>query len=145
MKTAIGPELQAELVKIIKDRARLDFYIDRDEEREILQFALQKGLTLEQGVEILHKVSKDGAFMLESDLLNETLERLRGIYHEESCITERAFCKLLSELGAKTAKYQPGKDWRETLVSMIEENGFRTRPGWFKDWFLQVKKDLGIA
>jgi DNA-binding transcriptional MerR regulator len=145
MGTEINSGLKQELMRIIKDRAHRDFYIDSDEEREILQFALQKGMTLEQGNEILHKVCQDESYLVESCVLEETAAQLKSFFDVEMCITEKNFQKVLADLESKTGRFVPGKDWRQQIVSMIEENGYPTKPGWFKDWFLVVKKDLGLA
>ncbi len=63
-------EVKKRFVEEVKLRAYDDKYIDKNEEREILQTALQQGVTVDSARAALAQVCESNGYVLESRVLN---------------------------------------------------------------------------
>ena len=86
--------IKNDLIDAIRQRGKSDSYIDRSEEREILQFALQKGLMLDQGHQILLEVCGQSHYIVESHLLEDLLEQIKSFAKGGNGLTEKFFLNL---------------------------------------------------
>src|SRR5207253_7456100 len=64
-------EVKKRFVEEVKLRAYDDKYIDKNEEREILQIALQSGVTVDSARAALAQVCESNSYVLESKVLSE--------------------------------------------------------------------------
>ncbi|MSR32438.1 MAG: hypothetical protein EXR99_13140 [Gemmataceae bacterium] len=131
-----------EIETAIQSRGRTDLYIDRDEEREILQIALQRGMTLDLARKMLSETCQKKSFVVESSVLQQFEDRVFQWQKEQGNISEKAFQALACELFEKTQGAKALGDCKQILVEVIETNDYSIRPGLFSDWFQRVKKEL---
>ena len=129
----------------IKHRGKEDSYIDRDEEREILQFALQKGMMLDKGHQVLVEVCTQNNFIMESQLLDDLLEQIKGSLKIGKSLNEKWFLELTSDLLLRSKGYLDTFKAQEMVVALIEDNGIEVDTGFFGNWFLKTKKNLKLA
>lgn len=138
--------IKNDLIGAIKQRGKSDSYIDRGEEREILQFALQKGLMLDQGHQILLEVCQYSNYVMESHLLEEVLEQIITFTKGGNGLTEKFFQERTKVLLFKAKGYLETQNAQELIVSLIEDNGIEIDTGFFgNNWFLKTKKNLRLA
>ena len=69
-------EIKKEFTEQVKLRAYDDKYIDKGEEREILQLALTRGVTVDSARSALGQVCESNGYVLESSVLREVKELL---------------------------------------------------------------------
>lgn len=138
--------IKNDLIDAIRQRGKSDSYIDRSEEREILQFALQKGLMLDQGHQILLEVCDQSNYIMESHLLEEILVQIKSVVKGGNGLTEKYFFELTKLLLLNSQGYLQPQNAQEMIIALIEDNGFEIETGFFgNNWFLKIKKSLKLA
>lgn len=138
--------IKNDLIDAIRQRGKSDSYIDRSEEREILQFALQKGLMLDLGHQILLEVCGQSHYIMESHLLEDILVQIKSFVKDGKALTEKYFLELTAVLLAKSKGYLQIQNAQEMIVALIEDNGIEIETGFFgSNWFLKTKKSLKLA
>ena len=134
-------EIKKRFVSEIELRGYDDKYIDRNEEREILQIAIQLGVSIDSARLALVQVCEDRGFIIESAIARQIKKdvEIRGKVdrHEFEAIF------------ANTRKAVQGKkndrDIRKMIVNVMEDTGNnRVKTGWFSNWYVNLKKDLGL-
>ena len=138
--------IKNDLIDAVRQRGKSDSYIDRSEEREILQFALQKGLMLDQGHQVLLEVCHQSNYIMESHLLEDILEQIKSFAKGGNGLTEKFFLEITKRLLLNSKGYLETQNAQEMIVSLIEDNGIEIETGFFgNNWFLKIKKSLKLA
>ncbi|GEM_PF-235794 len=140
MSFSISDTISNQLIEVIRQRGKNDLFIDRDEEREVLQFALQKGMILDQAHQILCEVCKRNDYLLESHLLEEVVQRIKSLVKSGSSISEKIFIEFVANLTEMSKGYLTLEKSQKMIIAIIEENGFLVTTGFFSDWFQKLKK-----
>ena len=139
-------DIPARLAEEIALRAYDDKYIDRNEEREILQIAIQLGVRLDTARATLAQVCERDGHVLESTAVRAIGERLRATLEKVGPLDEAAFLHLLAEAREALKHKRNEREAKILLVQLLEENGPpRVKVGWFRNWYAAMKRDLGLA
>src|SRR5882762_9262734 len=76
-ESAVSPDdIKQRIVNEIKARAYDDKYVDRGEEREIVQIAIQLGVTVEAALAALAQVCDESGYVLESRLVKQIKDQV---------------------------------------------------------------------
>ncbi len=138
-------EIKKRFVNEIKLRAYDDRYIDRNEEREILQIAIQMGVNLESARGALVQVCEAQGYIQESAVLKLVMDQIEVAAANDGKIDQKEF-ELIFD-GAKKA-IQGKKTDRQIkvmIINLMEDSGNnKIKTGWFSDWYTAMKKDLGM-
>src|SRR5260370_35005502 len=84
-------EVKKRFVEEVKLRAYDDKYIDKNEEREILQIALQAGVTVDSARAALAQVCEANAYVLESKVLSEIKDLIETFASNDGKIDGKEF------------------------------------------------------
>src|SRR5947199_6769083 len=95
-------ELKRQFVEQVKLRAYDDKYIDRNEEREILQLALQQGVTVDSARSALAQVCESNGYVLESSALKAVKEMIDIQAGNDGKIDEKEFNDAVALLKVRT-------------------------------------------
>jgi hypothetical protein len=131
-------------VEEVKLRAYDDKYIDRDEEREILQIAIQQGVGVDGARAALGQVCDANGYVLESKVrasLKDVLDTLAG---NDGKIDEKEFNDAVTICKKQTQGKRNDVQCKRMVVEIIEDNAYKTSKGWFSNWYANVKKELGM-
>lgn len=127
----------------VKLRAYDDKYIDKIEEREILQIAIQQGIAIESARAALAQVCEREGYIQEAALLKLIKERADAISGK---IDQREFESILSVVRQAAHGRRNERDLKKMIVLVLEDAGLnRMKTGWFTDWYAAMKRDLGMA
>jgi hypothetical protein len=139
-------DVQARLLKEIHLRGYDDHYIDRNEEREILQIALQLGVGYEVARADMTAVCEQSGYVLESAVVRVMGERLTELVNDAGAVDREAFERIVAE-GVQLVRGKKGdRDVRAMLVTLMEDTGHnRVKRGWFSNWYRVMKKELGVG
>jgi hypothetical protein len=137
-------ELTKRFLDEIKLRAYDDKYIDRQEEREILQYAIGAGIDFEIARQSLLEACRQKGFLVESTLLSQAREELQT-YQKQGSLQEQQVKSVISSLHQKVMGVLSHTDCVRLVVEMIECGNFRVRKGWFSDWLAALKKEAGLG
>jgi phage-related minor tail protein len=84
-------EIKRQFVEQVKLRAYDDKYIDKGEEREILQIALQNGVTVDSARAALAQVCEANGYVLESRILQDIKQTIEVAAGNDGKVDEKEF------------------------------------------------------
>lgn len=136
-------EIKKRFVEEVKLRAFDDKYIDKGEEREILQIALTQGVTVDSARAALAQVCEGNGFVLESTVIKTLKDNLDIFAGNDGVISQKEF----NDAVAMAKKYTQGKrndnQCKRMVIEIIDDNSFKVKQGMFNHWYDAVKKDVG--
>lgn len=138
-------ELKRQFVEQVKLRAYDDKYIDRNEEREILQQALQQGVTVDSARAALAQVCESNGYVLESKVLNHVKELVEQFANNDGKIDQKEFTDCVAICKKGTEGKKNDREVKKMVVQVIEDNGYKVKQGMFNHWYDAVKKEVGMA
>lgn len=139
-------EVKRQFVEQVKLRAYDDKYIDKNEEREILQIALQQGVTVDSARSALSQVCEGNGYILESRVMQQVKELMETFSENDGKIDEKEFNDAVATCRKATQNKKSEAQCKRMVLEVIQENSFKTTTGWFGGgWFAKVKKEVGLA
>jgi hypothetical protein len=126
----------------IDRRGRDDRFIDRNEEREILQIALQLGMPADCARAALAEVCAGRGYVQETHLEQVVREWVA----EADAIDQATFHEIAADVVRKANGTQTERQARALVVQVLADTGAaKVKTGWLRDWFKAAKRELGVA
>jgi hypothetical protein len=139
-------DIKQRFVNEIKLRGYEDRYIDRNEEREILQIAIQLGVNIDAARADLAEVCAAEGYVLEAAVLKSIQERIEAAASADGRIDRRKFDEILTEAKRIIGGKKTDRQVKTLIVQVMEDTGNnRIRRGWFHNWYAALKRELGIG
>ena len=132
-------------VEEVKLRAFDDKYIDKNEEREILQIALQQGVGVDGARAALMQVCDMNGYVLESKVLSEIKDLLDTLNSNDGKIDEKEFNDAVSMCKKRTQGKRSDIQCKRMVIDIIEENSYKVKTGLFSNWYARVKRDTNYG
>ncbi|MFO0801286.1 MAG: hypothetical protein U0804_27795 [Gemmataceae bacterium] len=130
----------------IKLRAYDDKYIDKGEEREILQIAIQLGVNIDSARGALASVCDDSNYILESSILREVKDQVETAAGNDGKVDQKEFELIFQNAKRKMQGKKNDREIKKMIITVMEETGNnKVKTGWFSDWYTALKRDLGMA
>jgi hypothetical protein len=131
-------------VEEVKLRAYDDKYIDKNEEREILQIALQAGITVDSARAALAQVCEANGYVLESKVLSEIKDLMDTFASNDGKVDEKEFNDCVTQLKKRCQGKKNDLQCKRMVIEIIEDNAYKTSKGWFSSWYANAKKEVGM-
>jgi len=131
-------------VEQIKLRAYDDKYIDRNEEREILQYALQQGVTVDSARAALAQVCEANSYVLESAVRKNLKDLIDTFANNDGKIDEKEFNDTVTTCKKQCMGKRSDVQCKRMVIEIIDEANFKTSKGFFSNWYARVKKEVGM-
>jgi hypothetical protein len=138
-------DVKRQFVEQVKLRAYDDKYIDKNEEREILQIALQQGVTVDSARAALAQVCENNGYVLESRVLADVKDLVDTFATNDGKIDEKEFNDAVTTCKKKMQGKKNDIQVKRMVIEIIEDNGYKVKTGMFSNWYAKVKKDVGVA
>ena len=138
-------EVKRQFVEQVKLRAYDDKYIDKNEEREILQIALQQGVTVDSARAALAQVCEAQNYVLESKAIANVKEVIDTFAGNDGHIDEKEFKDAVTTCKKQTQGKKTDVQCKRMVIEIIEDNSFKVKQGMFNHWFDAAKKDAGMT
>jgi len=138
-------EVKRQFVEQVKLRAYDDKYIDKNEEREILQMALQHGVTVDSARAALAQVCESQGYVLESTALKAVREMIDIQAKNDGKIDEKEFGDAVALLKVRTDGKKNDLQCKRMVCEIIDENSYKIKTGLFSNWYARVKREVGMA
>ena len=138
-------EVKRQFVEQVKLRAYDDKYIDKGEEREILQIALQQGVTVDSARSALAQVCESNGYVLESKVLSQIKDLIDTFAGNDGKIDEKEFNDAVTTCKKATQGKKTDIQCKRMVLEIIEENSYKVKTGMFSNWYTRVKKEVGVA
>lgn len=136
-------DVKKRFVEEVKIRAYDDKYIDKNEEREILQIAVQQGITVESARAALAQVCEAQDYVLESKVVENLKDLLDTLAGNDGKIDEKEFNDAVTMCKKSTKGKRNDIQVKRMVIDIIEDNMYKTSKGWFSDWYTKIKKEVG--
>ena len=137
-------EIKKEFVEQVKLRGYDDKYIDRTEEREILQIALQHGISVDSARAALAQVCEAQDYVLESKVITQLKDILDTSANNDGKIDEKEFNDAVLNCKKWTKGKKNDVQCKKMVIELIDDAAFKTSKGWFSDWYHRTKKEVGL-
>ena len=131
-------------VEEVKLRAYDDKYIDKNEEREILQIALQQGVGVDGARAALAQVCEAQGYVLESKVLSEIKDLMDTFASNDGKVDEKEFNDCVTQLKKRCQGKKNDLQCKRMVIEIIEDNAYKTSKGWFSNWYTTAKKEVGM-
>lgn len=126
----------------IDRRGRDDRFIDRNEEREILQIALQLGMPADTARSALADVCKGRDYVQETQLEKAVRDRVAAA----AGIDRDTFDRIAAEVATEARGTRTERQARALVVQVLDDAGAaKVKTGWLRDWYAAAKRELGVA
>lgn len=138
-------EIKKRFVDEIKLRAYDDKYVDKNEEREILQVAIQQGISIDSARSALQQVCEHQGYVLESVLLKMIKEQVETAAGNDGKVDEKEFDLVFQNVRRSAGGKKNDRELKKMIITVMEDTGLnKVKTGWFSDWYSAMKKDLGM-
>lgn len=138
-------EIKKRFVSEIKLRAYQDKYIDKNEEREILQIAIQLGVGIDSARGALVQVCDEYEYVLETQLVKHIKDQIEAAAGNDGRIDQKEFDMVFATVKRAANGKRSDRDLKKMIVLVMEDTGNnKVKTGWFSDWYTTLKKDLGM-
>jgi hypothetical protein len=139
-------EIKTRFTDEIKLRGYEDHYIDRNEEREIIQIAIQLGVNVDAARTDLAEVCTAEGYVLESVILKMVREQVEAAAANDGRIDRAEFDLILANARAAVRGKKTDRQVKTMVVQVMEDTGNnRVKRGWFTNWYAALKRELGIV
>jgi len=137
-------DVKRQFVEQVKLRAYDDKYIDKNEEREILQIALTQGVTVDSARAALAQVCEAQGYVLESHALANVKEVIETFAGNDGHIDEKEFKDAVTTMHKQTLGKKNDIQCKRMVIEIIQDNAFKVKQGMFNHWYDVVKKEVGM-
>jgi len=138
-------EIKKRFQNEIKLRAYDDKYIDKNEEREILQIAIQLGVNIDSARNALVQCCEDQNYVMESVLQKLMKNQVEAAMGDDGKIDQKEFEMILAASKNAAQGKKNDRQLKMMIVQVMEDTGNnKVKTGWFSDWYSAMKKDLGM-
>jgi len=138
--------IKQRIVNEIKARAYDDKYIDRGEEREIIQIAIQLGVTVESALAALAQVCDESGYVLESRVVGQIRDQIEAATGNDGMVDQREFELVFGSAKQAVRGKKNDREVKRMIVTVMEETGNnKVKKGWFRNWYAALKHELGMA
>ena len=139
-------DIKKRFVDEIKLRAYDDKYVDKNEEREILQVAIQQGISIDSARSALQQVCEHQGYVLESTLLKLMKDQIEVASGNDGKVDEKEFDLIFLNAKKSALGKKNDRELKKMIITVMEDTGLnKVKTGWFSDWYTKMKKDLGMA
>ncbi|WP_020471929.1 hypothetical protein [Zavarzinella formosa] len=138
-------EIKKRFVDEIKLRAYDDKYVDKNEEREILQVAIQQGISIDSARSALQQVCEHQGYVLESTLLKTIKDQVETAAGNDGKVDQKEFDLIFQNVRKSALGKKNDREIKKMIITVMEDTGLnKVKTGWFSDWYSTMKKDLGM-
>ena len=138
-------DLEKRIVNEIKARGYEDNYIDRSEQREIVQIAIELGGTLEGALAALAQVCDAFGYVLESRVLKQIRDQIETAAGNDGRVDQKEFDLIFANVTRAVQNKRNDREVKKMIVTVMEETGNnKVKKGWFRNWYAALKHDLGL-
>ena len=118
-----------------------DQYIDREEEKKILQEGVAKGIGVEEGLAIIQQVASEKGLILERDAEERTKEMLETFASNDGKVDKKEFADAMAIFKNHTKGKIPEHEMQKRLKRMMVANGWNAKEGGLfgSKWFSAIE------
>jgi hypothetical protein len=137
---AVSDEVRKAFVDFIMLQVFDDQYIDRQEEKKILEEGIKKGMGVDEGLGIMRQVAMEKGIALERDAEERAKETLEAFATNDGKVDKKEFEDAVAIFKKHSKGKIPEPDLKKRLKKMMVENDWKAKEGGFfgSKWFSAI-------
>jgi DNA primase catalytic subunit len=126
---AVSEAVRKKFVDYIMLQVFDDQYIDRKEEKKILEEGVKEGMGVEEGLAIMRQVALEKGLVLERDAEERVKEMLERFSANDGKVDKKEFEDALAIFKSSTKGKIPEPELKRRLKRMMEDHGWKAKEG----------------
>ncbi len=137
---AVSDEVRKAFVDFIMLQVFDDQYIDRQEEKNILEEGIKKGMGVDEGLAIMRQVALEKGIALERDAEERAKETLEAFATNDGKVDKKEFEDAVAIFKKHSKGKIPEPELKKRLKKMMGENNWKAKEGGFfgSKWFSAI-------
>ncbi|MDM8557974.1 hypothetical protein [Candidatus Parabeggiatoa sp. HSG14] len=125
---AVSENIQNQFVEFITLQAFDDQYIDRQEEKRILEVGIKNGISVEESLSLIRQIASQKGLVVERDAEERAKEYLETAASDGK-VDKKEFEKAVTLLKNASKGKIPEDEMKQRLKKMMEDNGWKAKEG----------------
>lgn len=127
-------------IEEVKLRAYDDKYIDRAEEKEILQIAIKEGISVDSAISALRQVCENNGYVLESVLDEKAKEMLAQFAANDGSVDKKEFMDAVAVVAKAAQGKLSDSKCQKKVKQIVQANEWKVKEGMFSGgkWFSEI-------
>ncbi|MDM8568676.1 hypothetical protein QUF50_04020 [Thiotrichales bacterium HSG1] len=126
---AVSEEVKKQFIDYIMLQVFDDQYIDRQEEKKILEEGIKKGMGVEEGLAIIRQAASEKNLVLERDAEDRAKDVLEAFATNDGKVDKKEFENAVSVFKTHSKGKIPERELKKRLKQMMESNGWVAKEG----------------
>ena len=126
---AISEQIQKQFIEFITLQAFDDKYIDRQEEKRILEVGVKNGISVEESLSLIRQVASQKGLVVERDAEDRAKDFLEEAATNDGKVTKKEFEDAVALFKNVTKGKIPDPEIKQRLKKMMEDNGWKAKEG----------------
>lgn len=137
---AISQESIQQFIEFIKLKVFDDGYIDRQEEKSILEEGVKRGIGVESGIAVIRQVCQDFGYVLERQVDERAKEVLQRFSANDGHVDKKEFDDAVALYKSDSKGKVKDEEIRKRLKQLMLDNGWKAKEGGFfgTKWFSAI-------
>ena len=142
----MSEDIRQRFINEIKLRAFDDQYVDRGEEKEILQIAIGMSVDIDTARMALVQACSMENYVLESEVIREMKLQLQTFAGNDGKVDETEFNLLVQMTQTKVNGKITAMQVKRMVIEEMESSGLnKVKTGFFSNWYTKAKKEVGLG
>ncbi|CAK0764940.1 conserved hypothetical protein [Gammaproteobacteria bacterium] len=137
---AMSGNKRAVFIDYIKLQVYEDGYIDRGEEKKLLERSIELGIGIDEGLSIMRDLAQQRGYVIEREVENRAKELLQRFATSGGVIDKREFHDAVGIFVSDCKGKVSERDARRRLKSIVLENAWKVKEGGLfgSNWFSEI-------
>ncbi|MCK5720357.1 MAG: hypothetical protein KAH84_10480 [Thiomargarita sp.] len=135
----ISEHIKKQFMEFISLQAFDDQYIDREEEKRILEVGVKNGMSVDEGLILIRQVASEKNLVIERDAEERAKEALEQAASDGK-VTKKEFNEILALLKKATKDRITEPKMKKRMKKMMEDNGWKAKEGGLigSKWYSEI-------
>ncbi len=126
---AVSEQIKSQFIEYIALQAFDDQYIDRQEEKRILEVGVKNGMSVDESLSLIRQVSLQKGLVIERDAEEQAKEFLEKAATNDGKVTKKEFGDTVALFKKASKGKIPEHEMKLRLKKMMEDNGWKAKEG----------------
>ncbi len=126
---AVSESIRNQFIEFITLQGFDDQYIDRQEEKRILEVGVKNGISVEESLSLIRQVASQKGVVVERDAEERTQAFLENAATNDGKVTKKEFEDAVALFKKASKGKIPEPEMKKRLKKMMEDNGWKAKEG----------------
>jgi len=126
---AVSEQIKNQFIEFITLQGFDDQYIDRVEEKRILEVGVKNGMSVEESLLLIRQVASQKGLVVERDAEDRAKDFLEGAATNDGKVTKKEFSDAVAQFKAASKGKISESEMKRRLKKMMEDNAWKAKEG----------------